>query len=87
MNSNITTGQRIAVLCKLGRYMDSNDLTWMDTQDRAVSANAWFTPTHVAIAIDNIVQQFLQKDKLEHWIAGYQLPKQPKEVISKLLSG
>ena len=66
--------KRIDLLVRLGDYMSSNELPWMDAQDRAVAANAWFTPTHVSLAIENITDQFLQRDKLEHWIAGYHLP-------------
>ena len=80
MHSNIPIEQKIGLLCKLGKYMGSNGLAWMDAQDRAVNANAWFTPTHVAIAVDNIVNEFLQKDKLEQWIANYQLPEQAKTI-------
>lgn len=52
----------------------------MDTQDRAVGANAWFTPAHVSLAIENVTDQFLQKDKLERWIAGYKMPVATKKV-------
>jgi hypothetical protein len=80
VNNDLSLEQRIVLLCKLGSYMDSNELAWMDVQDRAVSANAWFTPTHVSLAIDNIVNLFLQKDKLEQWVSGYSLPKDIKTV-------
>ncbi len=80
MSYFLSLEQRIDLLCKLGNYMESNELEWMSAQDRAVQANAWFTPTHVALAIDNIVNEFLQKDKLLQWIANYNLPKQLKTV-------
>jgi hypothetical protein len=80
MANKLSPEQRINLLCRLGDYMDSNTLMWMDAQDRAVHANAWFTPTHVSLAIDNIVNQFLQRGKLEAWVAHYTMPTQVKLV-------
>ena len=80
MNNNIQPRHRIDLLVKLGRYMESNDLMWMDAQDRAVHANAWFTPEHVSLAVDNIVNEYLQEDKLEEWVAKYTLPESVKKV-------
>jgi acyl-CoA reductase LuxC len=80
MTTQISLEHRIELLARLGEYMDSNELEWMDAQDRAVHANAWFTPTHVSLAADNIVNEYLQKDKLAQWIAHYTLPEQSKTV-------
>ena len=80
MSNKLSTEQRIDLLCRLGEYMDSNHLEWMDVQDRAVSANQWFTPTHVSLAIDNIVNEYLQKDKLQQWAAAYTMPETEKLV-------
>src|ERR1700722_7292499 len=80
MAMSLSLDQRTRLLCDLGAYMGSNELEWMDAQDRAVQANAWFTPTHIALAIDNIVNQFLQKDKLTTWVADYTMPAHIKTV-------
>jgi Acyl-CoA reductase (LuxC) len=80
MTTRLSLDQRIDLLCKLGDYMGHNSLEWMDAQDRAVQANAWFTAGHISLAVENIVDQFLQKDKLQHWLAAYTLPKSPKKV-------
>lgn len=80
MNGDLSAGQRINLLCRLGEYMDSNELAWMDAQDRAVQANAWFTPLHVALAVDNIVNEYLQPGKLQQWVANYTLPSSVKTV-------
>ena len=80
MDNDNETSHKIDLLSRLGRYMESNELAWMDAQDRAVQANAWFTPEHVVIAVDNIVNEYLQKDKLQQWVAAYQLPTTQKTV-------
>ena len=76
----ISTERRIDLLCNLGGYMTLNDPTWLDVQSLAVHANAWFTAPHITLAADNIVAQFLQRDKLQQWIAGYTLPQTLKAV-------
>ena len=80
MTNNIPLDKKIELLVTLGEYMSQNSIEWMDIQDRAVNANAWFTPAHVSLAIENITDQFLQKDKLQYWIANYTLPKESKTV-------
>lgn len=60
--------------------MASDAPQWLDAQERAVAANSWFTPGHVSMAVDSIVTAFLQKDKLEAWVAKYTLPTAPKKV-------
>lgn len=70
--------KRIELSDKLGKYMLSFDESWKEAQNRAVQANAWFTPEHITMAIENIAHEYLQKDKLEAWVKNYQLPATPK---------
>ena len=76
----LTTELRLDLLANLGSYMNFNDMGWMDAQDRAVRANAWFTPEHIALAVENIADEFLQIDKLQQWVSSYTLPATPKKV-------
>lgn len=80
MTDNIGTEQRIALLAKLGEYMLSNAPEWEQSKYRAINANAWFTIEHINLAVENIANQFLQKEKLHNWMAGYKLPKQIRKV-------
>ncbi len=80
MTNKIALDSRIDLLCRLGNYMHLNETGWESAQEKAVGANAWFTAAHIALAADNIVNQFLQKDKLEQWLAAYKLPDHPKKV-------
>src|SRR6201996_6975018 len=72
--------RRIDLLCNIGIYMLSNDTGWLDAQNKALQMNQWFTKEHVTLAINNIVAQFLQKDKLMEWVAYYTLPTEVKTV-------
>lgn len=80
MTEEIKTGERIELLVRLGEYMLSDSEAWERAKARAVNANPWFTPAHVQLATDNIVNQFLKREKLEAWIAGYKLPVEYKTV-------
>lgn len=80
MTNNLPLERRINLLCNMGTYMASTDPVWMETQEKAVQANAWFTAAHITLAIENIVNTFLQKDKLEKWIGNYTLPQTVKKV-------
>jgi hypothetical protein len=63
---------RINLLARLGAYILSDNEEWIEIKERAVSANAWFTPAHIDFAIAHIATEYLQKEKLEAWIAQYQ---------------
>jgi len=80
MTYTLQTENRIELLTRLGKYMLSGDLEWLDIQARAVSANAWFTAAHISLAINNIAGEYLQKDKLEQWIAHYKVTEKPKTI-------
>lgn len=72
--------KRIALLTKLGLYMQSEAPEWLDAQDLADRKNGWFTPESIRLAAENIASFFLQPEALQAWIAGYQLPQTPKTV-------
>ncbi len=80
MTNNLPLSRRLDLLANLGAYLERNDVNWMDAQDRAVNANPWFTADHISLAIENIADQFLKKEKLEQWVANYTLPKTVKKV-------
>jgi Acyl-CoA reductase (LuxC) len=66
--------QRITILTRLGNYMLSNDQEWQQAKEKASRENGWFIPEFVELATRNIADNFLQKDILEQWAAGYSLP-------------
>ena len=76
----ISVQEKVQLLVRLGEYMLGDDENWLLAQDRATSANAWFTPESIQLAVKNIVAQFLQHDLLENWIAAYPSPKNVRKV-------
>ncbi|MFT3911002.1 MAG: acyl-CoA reductase [Ferruginibacter sp.] len=64
---------RINLFIELGNYLKKNDTEWQDIKENAFRKNAWFTPEFIDVAVDNIIEQYLQKDLLEKWAAHYHL--------------
>ena len=76
----ITNNQRISLLHNLGLWMNNNDPTWLQVQERALQANPWFTMEHIAYALNSIQTQFLSQEKLTTWLENYAPVSQPKNV-------
>src|SRR5882757_8609067 len=75
--------RRIDLLVNLGNYCLSEEPGWIAAQQRAHAENGWFTPEFIQLAIRQIAEGFLQKDKLAEWAHSYGLPAEnnsPKTV-------
>ena len=68
--------QRINLMVFLGDYLRQNTHEWQAVKERASQENGWFTPGYIDTAVDNICGAFLQKDKLETWVADCQIPQE-----------
>lgn len=66
--------ERISTLLHLGEYLTSNGQAWQEAKQRACHDNPWFVPRFIDHAVANITREFLQKDALEIWAAGYAIP-------------
>lgn len=66
--------QRIKLLIRLGSYITGNSEAWQASKQRASQENGWFIPEYIDQACQNIVNAFLQKEKLDAWVAQYHLP-------------
>lgn len=74
---------RIQLLNHLGNYLKENTQDWQTTKEIAFRENGWFIPEYIDKAVNTISDQFLKKEKLEQWVAKYQLPvenKMPKKI-------
>src|SRR6185312_1651490 len=71
---------KVDLLARLGDYLISGIEEWTVVKERAISANAWFTLEHIDFAAKQIVNAYLQKDKLQAWAAKYPQVAQPKAV-------
>jgi len=64
---------RIQLLQQLGKYLLDNGEQWQVTKKRAAAHNGWFVPEFIDLAVNNIQEEFLQKEKLEQWAMHYHL--------------
>lgn len=62
--------ERIQVMAELGRYMTSSE-EWQVIKQKAFVKNSWFLPEFIDLASTNIVDHFLQEDKLTDWATYY----------------
>ena len=63
--------RRLELLSRLGNYMLGDDALWQEVKQRAFLENGWFVPEFVELAVRNIAENFLQKDKLDDWVSHY----------------
>jgi len=62
---------RIDLLCNLGDYMRSETMEWNRAKQKASLENGWFIPEFIELAIRNLAENFLKKEKLGAWVAHY----------------
>ena len=62
---------RIELLLQLRTYLVQNSEEWQNVKLTASIHNGWFTPEFIDLAVQNIVEQFLEKDKLMQWVNHY----------------
>ena len=73
--------QRISLLVQLGEYIHENNEEWQLIKEQAYLQNPWFIPVFVEKAVENIAEEFLDKDKLETWAKLYHIPAhQPRSL-------
>ncbi len=64
---------RIDLLIQLSKYLEENGKEWQGVKAKAAAQNGWLIPEFIDLAINNICDAFLQKEKLEQWAAHYHL--------------
>jgi hypothetical protein len=57
--------------------MASDDEAWTEAKARASAANAWFIPPFIDLAVQQIVGNYLDGEKLTRWAASYGIPDDP----------
>lgn len=64
--------ERINLLTQLGTYMQQ-DSEWQQVKQRATLENGWFVESFIDLAASNIVNEFLDRNKLLHWVSQYDI--------------
>ncbi len=73
---------RIKILNRLKEYLSENTAEWQEAKTQAYQKNGWFTPEFIDLSVNNIIEHFLQPDKLLAWANHYSLNENitPKNV-------
>ncbi len=74
--------ERIDLMEKLGNYLMQDTEKMKAVKQKAFEKNKWFTVEFINVALKNISEQFLNRDKLENWVKYYHLDNnvKPKKV-------
>lgn len=64
---------RIAALQHLKDWLIKDDDSWRNTKQRAYEHNKWFTPEFVNDRIQRFVTNYLDKARLDNWVAHYHI--------------
>src|SRR5689334_1281086 len=64
---------RIDLMVRLGEYMQNDNEIFKSIKQKAHAENPWFTQEFIDLAVDNIINNFLQKGKLESWTKKYEV--------------
>ena len=62
---------RIELLGRLKEYLLENTAEWQEVKIQAYQKNGWFTPEFIDLSVNNIIEHFLQSDKLSAWAKHY----------------
>ena len=66
--------ERISLLHKLALYLDNKEnTTFNEVKQNAFEKNKWFTIEFINLALKNIVDQYLDEEKLKTWVDHYRL--------------
>lgn len=65
---------RIQLLVRLGEYILSDDIEWLETKEKASYENGWFIPPFVDYASENIAKAYLTETVLTNWATAYAIP-------------
>lgn len=70
--------QRLDLLVRLGKYMQSEEPLWLEAKKRA-EVNGWFTPEFIDLSCGAIVNYFLQPELLNAFVAQYNVPAETND--------
>ena len=65
--------KRIYLIDLFRDYLKKNEEDWKIAKTLATSKNPWFTEHFIQLATDNIIDNFLKKEKIEKWVHHYYL--------------
>ena len=79
---------RIELLQQLKQYLLQDDEEWKTIKASASAANGWFTHGFIELAINNIIEHYLDKEKLLEFVQAYTINDElPKKNVGIVMAG
>jgi len=72
--------KRLKLLEQFRSYLQQNTEEFQEIKYRALNANAWFTMENIDLAVNGIIEQFLNINLLSAWANHYDAVEHPKKV-------
>ena len=80
--------ERIEALVDLGKYLARNDEQLQAVVASTYIQNRWFTEENIYLAINAIIKDYLQPEKLKNWLSNYTIQKNNDQItIGLILAG
>jgi hypothetical protein len=84
----MTLQERIDVLARLGDHLCGEDEYLAALMHRTAYNNPWFTIENQQKAVEAVAKQYLDWNKLEEWLASYDIPEDhPVKAVGLVLAG
>ena len=80
--------ERIEALVDLGKYLARNDEQLQAVVASTYIQNRWFTEENIYLAINAIIKDYLQPEKIKNWLSNYTIQKNNDQItIGLILAG
>ncbi len=83
----MTINERIDVLVRLGEYLTNYEEPFQAIIHRSYVENSWFTKENVEQALTAIRTSFLDREKLERWVANYNFESETPRMVGLVMAG
>lgn len=80
-------GDRIQALHGLKQILELNDEEAHSIFQQAYLENKWFVVENIQKAINQITEHYLDKEKLEYWVASYNVSEKKPKAVGLILAG
>ena len=79
---------RIELLQQLKQYLLQDDEEWKTIKASASATNGWFTHAFIELAINNIIEHYLDREKLLEFAQAYTIHDElPKKNVGIVMAG
>ena len=79
---------RIEALVELGKYLNEKHERLQALVRTSYLQNRWFTEENIYMAMDAIIENYLQRDKIDQWLSDYDIPETARSInVGMVMAG